>query len=131
MRLQDTFAVIKPDLSVATVDVSPTLYQDLDSRFDQFKSHQLVSTYEFTADWPTWERHPQGDEIVILLSGAATMVLQLESRQALVELAVPGEYLVVPRNTWHTARIRSATRMLFITPGEGTENRADPAVQGS
>ena len=131
MKLQDTFAVIKPDLSVATVDVSPTLYQDLDSRFDQFKSHLLVSTYEFTADWPTWERHPQGDEIVILLSGAATMVLQHESRQALVELAVPGEYLVVPRNTWHTARIRSATRMLFITPGEGTENRADPDVRAS
>jgi hypothetical protein len=86
MKLQSTFAVVKPDLSVATVDVSPTLYEDLDSRFDQFRSHVLVSTHEFTEDWPTWERHPKGDEIVILLSGAATMVLQRESGEELVDL---------------------------------------------
>jgi quercetin dioxygenase-like cupin family protein len=130
MKLQDTFAVIKPDLSVETIDVSPTLYQDLDARFDQFRSHQLVSTYEFTEDWPTWERHPHGDEIVILLSGAATMVLQQEPGQQFVEIAVPGDYVVVPRNTWHTARVRTATRMLFITPGEGTENRVEAEVRG-
>ena len=129
MKLQNTFAVIKPDLSVETIDVSPTLYQDLDARFDQFRSHQLVATYEFTEDWPTWERHPQGDEIVILLSGAATMVLQREAGPQFVEMAVPGEYVVVPRNTWHTARVRTATRMLFITPGEGTENRAEAEVR--
>lgn len=131
MKLQSTFAVVKPDLSVATVDVSPTLYEDLDAQFDQFKAHVLVSTYEFTEDWPTWERHPKGDEIVILLSGAATMVLQKESGQELVGLAVPGEYLVVPRNTWHTARVRGAARMLFITPGEGTENRVELEGRGS
>ena len=131
MQLQNTFAVIKPDLSVETIDVSPTLYQDLDARFDQFRSHQLVATYEFTEDWPTWERHPHGDEIVILLSGATTMVLQRDPRQELVELAAPGDYVVVPRNTWHTARVRTATRMLFITPGEGTENRAEAEVRGS
>jgi hypothetical protein len=34
--------------------------------------------------------------------------------------------VVVPRNTWHTARVSGTTRMLFITPGEGTEIRADP-----
>jgi mannose-6-phosphate isomerase-like protein (cupin superfamily) len=131
MQLQNTFAVIKPDLSVETIDVSPTLYQDLDARFDQFRSHQLVATYEFTEDWPTWERHPQGDEIVILLSGAATMLLQRESGQQFVEMAAPGEYVVVPRNTWHTARVRTATRMLFITPGEGTENRTEAELRGS
>jgi mannose-6-phosphate isomerase-like protein (cupin superfamily) len=130
MNLQRTFAVIKPELTVETIDVSPTLYEDLDVRFDQFRSHQLVSTHEFTADWPTWERHPHGDEIVILLSGAATMVLQREPGQELVELNAPGEYVVVPRNTWHTARVRTTTRMLFITPGEGTENRVEAELGG-
>jgi hypothetical protein len=50
MKLQNTFAVIKPDLSVETIDVSPTLYPDLDARFDQFRSHQLVATYETEAE---------------------------------------------------------------------------------
>lgn len=131
MKLQDTFAVLKPDLSVETVAVSPTLYSELDARFDQFKSCVLVSTHEFTADWPTWERHPAGDEIVILLSGAARMVLQTASGRETVELAAPGAFLVVPRNTWHTARVSQATRMLFITPGEGTENREDIESPGA
>ncbi len=130
MKLQDTFAVLKPDLSVQTVDVSPTLYSELDARFDQFRSCVLVSTYEFSADWPTWERHPAGDEIVVLLSGAATVVLSTDSERKVIELTEPGAYIVVPRDTWHTARIPQSARMLFITPGEGTENRAEGEVQG-
>ena len=35
----------------------------------------------------------------------------------------PGDYVIVPRGTRHTARIRKPARMLFITPGEGTETR--------
>lgn len=128
MKLQETFAVLKPDLSVETVDVSPTLYDDLDTRFDQFRSCVLVSTHEFSADWPTWERHPAGDEIVMLLAGAATMVLRTDGGQTMVELTVPGAYLVVPRNSWHTARVGQSARMLFITPGEGTENLAEGAI---
>ena len=93
----------------------------------QFKGCVLVSTHEFNGlDWPTWEIHPVGDEIVVLLSGAATFVLRGDDGEARVQLAVPGAYVVVPRNTWHTARVCGTTRMLFITPGEGTENRTDP-----
>lgn len=122
MKLQNTFAVLKPGLSVETIDVSPSLYDDLDARFDQFKSCVLVSSHEFSADWPTWERHPAGDEIVVLLSGAATMVLRTDAGRAMVELTEPGAYVVVPRNCWHTAHVAQSARMLFVTPGEGTEN---------
>lgn len=131
MKLQDTFAVLKPDLSVETVDVTPTLYAELDARFDRFKGCVLVSTHEFDADWPTWEIHPTGDEIVVLLSGTATFVLRGDDGDARVQLAGPGAYVVVPRNTWHTARVSGTTRMLFITPGEGTENRADVGSSSS
>lgn len=133
MKLQKTFAVLKPDLSVETVDVSPTLYADLDAQFDQFRSCVLVSTHEFSADWPTWERHPAGDEIVVLLSGAATMVLRTDAGPVPVELKDPGAFVVVPRNSWHTARVAQSASMLFITPGEGTENLVEselPAAPG-
>ena len=131
MKLQDTFAVLKGDLSVETVDVSPTLYSELDARFEQFRSCVLVSTHEFSADWPTWERHPAGDEIVILLSGAASMVLKTDSGREVVELDEPGAYVVVPRNTWHTSRVARSARMLFIAPGEGTENLTDGEFPGA
>jgi len=130
MKLQDAFAVLKPDLAVETVDVSPTLYADLDARFNLFKGCVLVSTHEFDEDWTTWEIHPSGDEIVVLLSGAATLVLRRSDGDVRIQLAGPGAYVVVPRNTWHTARVSGTTRMLFITPGQGTENRADPDSPG-
>lgn len=126
MNLKEMFAVLTPDLGVQPVAVGPGLYEDLDRNFDGFRGHVLVSTFEFDGDWPTWERHPAGDEIVVLLSGSARMLLKTGNGDRQVDLSEPGEYLIVPRNTWHTARISSATRMLFVTPGEGTENQSAP-----
>lgn len=124
MKLLETFAVLRPDLSVQTVPVTPTLYPDLDADFDGFRGHVLVAAHEFSSDWPSWEQHPAGDEIVVLLTGAARMVLRTTVGDKTVELAEPGSYLVVPKGIWHTAQVSVPTRMLFITPGEGTENRA-------
>jgi mannose-6-phosphate isomerase-like protein (cupin superfamily) len=126
VKLDETFAILKPDLSIDTIAVTPSVYAELDARFDHFKSHVLVASYEFESDWGVWEIHPAGDEIVILLSGAATLRMKIDSTEKVVELRESGSFAVVPRNTWHTAKIREATRMMFVTPGEGTENRADP-----
>jgi quercetin dioxygenase-like cupin family protein len=124
-KLSEVFAVLKPDLSVDAVPVSSTIYEELDSKYDQFKNHVLVAEYEFTQDWPTWERHPAGDEIVVLLSGQVEMILRKNGDDERVLLTQAGSYLVVAAGTWHTAKTSMATRMLFVTPGQGTENRAD------
>lgn len=118
------FAVLTPALAVQAVPVTPSLYADLERDFASFKHHVLISGYEFSADWSTWERHPAGDEMVLLLSGRVTLTLEAQSGETLVELADPGSYAIVPRGIWHTARVPVPSRMLFITPGEGTEIRA-------
>lgn len=123
----DTFSVLRPDLRVDTVDVTPGLYANLDSDYSGFKDHALIASYEFSEDWPTWERHPAGDEVVMLLSGEATLILKTASGEKQVVLDNAGSYIIVPRNTWHTARVAKSARMLFITPGEGTENVENPA----
>ncbi|HTR79856.1 MAG TPA: hypothetical protein VMH39_17210 [Gemmatimonadaceae bacterium] len=125
MKLHETFAVLRPDLSVGTIAVTPTIYEELDAAFNQFRSHVLIASFEFERDWETWERHPAGDEIVILVSGAATLKLRKPSGDEAVELREPGAFIIIPRNTWHTAEIGQKTRMIFVTPGEATENRAD------
>jgi mannose-6-phosphate isomerase-like protein (cupin superfamily) len=127
-KLVDTFAVLKPNLQIQTVEHSPSLYADLAVRFSGFKGHVLISSHEFTGDWPTWERHPAGDEIVMLLSGEATLIMQTSAGDETVMLDEPGSYVVIPHNTWHTARVSRPARMLFITPGEGTENHENPGV---
>jgi mannose-6-phosphate isomerase-like protein (cupin superfamily) len=88
-----------------------------------FHDELLISSLSFEADWPTWEIHPAGDELVCLLEGAVTLVLEVRGGERRVELTEPGSFVVVPRGTWHTAKVRRPSRMLFLTPGEGTENR--------
>lgn len=126
-----TFAVLTPGLALETISLGPEMYAELEARFDQFRGHVLISCHEFDEDWGVWERHPAGDELVMLLAGAARLVLKHRDGEKTFELSQPGSYVVVPRATWHTATVTEPTRMLFITPGEGTQNEPDPHGDGA
>jgi len=125
--IYDHFAILKPDLLVDTLAVSPSIYQQLDEWYDGFRGHTLISAYHFTEDWQTWEKHPAGDEMVILLSGKAQFLLRGKTGDESIMLEEPGAYLIVPKDTWHTARISQPASVLFVTSGEGTQNDATPA----
>jgi mannose-6-phosphate isomerase-like protein (cupin superfamily) len=90
---------------------------------DRFGHAWLIAEFEFSSDWSNWEMHPEADEFVYLLSGAAVLLLeQAEGRQ---ELSLSGgAAVVVPQGTWHTAKVSQPSRMLFITMGHDTEHRA-------
>jgi len=123
LHLASTFAVLDRDYRATPVAVTPEIFEELEARFDGFRNRLLVSSWTFDADWPTWEMHPAGDEIVCLVSGDVTFVLERDGGHTSVRLHEPGAYVVVPKGTWHTARTRVATTMIFLTPGEGTRNR--------
>jgi mannose-6-phosphate isomerase-like protein (cupin superfamily) len=124
LDLATTFVVLQPDHSAIPVTVTPTIFEELEKRFDGFKDRLLVSSFSFDSDWPTWEVHPAGEEIVCLLSGDVTMVLARDGVEESIHLRDPGSFVIVPRGTWHTARTSVPTKMLFVTPGEGTQNKA-------
>jgi mannose-6-phosphate isomerase-like protein (cupin superfamily) len=121
--IDSDFVVLSPDKRATIETADAGLYERLDTDYGGFSGHELIACHTFDEDWPTWEIHPHGDEIVILLSGDTTLVLQQDHGEHRVRLSEPGAYVIVPRNTWHTARTSATTKMLFITPGEGTENR--------
>ncbi len=125
-NLATTFVVTTPEQRAIPVPVTPSIYAELDKLFAGFAGHSLVAMHRFDSDWPTWERHPHGEEIVCLLSGRATLHLREAGGERRAELAGPGDFVIVPRATWHTARVAEPTTMLFVTPGEGTENRERP-----
>jgi mannose-6-phosphate isomerase-like protein (cupin superfamily) len=84
---------------------------------------RLVSMYTFTESWPTWEMHPNGDELVLCTSG--TMTLHQEHADGSTDTVrlQPGEYAINPSGTWHTADIDGEATGVFITAGFGTEIR--------
>jgi len=85
---------------------------------------RLLSCLSFDKDWSAWERHPAGEEFVCLLEGEVELHLEKEDgTQDKIVLDRPGSFVLVPPNTWHTAKVRRPAKMLFVTAGEGTNNR--------
>ncbi|MBC3868828.1 cupin domain-containing protein [Undibacterium oligocarboniphilum] len=127
VRLDKEFIVLDHSLCAHTAVVGPTLYEDLDVRFDGFKSCLLIAEYAFDEDWSTWECHPHGDEILYLLSGAAEIHFLAEGRIQKQSLVQPGNAMIVRQTCWHTAKVlQGPCRILFVTPGENTNNAASP-----
>jgi mannose-6-phosphate isomerase-like protein (cupin superfamily) len=123
-NLQSSHLRLRPDASIEELAVDETFCPRLmRGELGDFRNEYLVTTFSCQRDWPSWERHPNGDELVCLLSGEATMILETPGGNTEVTLAKAGDYAFVPRGVWHTAHMQVPTLMLFITAGEGTEHR--------
>lgn len=62
-----------------------------------------------------WERHPNGDELVMVVAGETTLILLtggIETPHTLRE----SEFLVVPVNTWHRFETPAGVKVLTVTP---------------
>ena len=83
----------------------------------------LVIVIAGDSDWPHWEMHPAGQEILILLEGELTMLFDAGAGETRHPMAA-GTTLIVPAGIWHRALIDRPTRMMAITYGAGTAHRA-------
>ncbi len=122
----ETAAILAPSGAATVKAFSPTFYEELDVEFGNFAGHVLIQRFAFETPWATWERHPHGDEYVYLIGGDVDFVLWRDGREETVRVSQPGSYVIVPRGVWHTARPHAPTTMLFVTPGEGTQNAETP-----
>jgi len=68
------------------------------------------------------ERHLDGDELLYLIAGAATVLLERPEGEERIELAA-GAACVVPRALWHRVIPNGAMTLLYATPGPNTERR--------
>jgi len=68
------------------------------------------------------EMHPDGDELLYLISGAISVELELEDGTQTVVLA-PGQAVIVPKGVWHRVLVREPSQLFHLTPGPGGEHR--------
>ena len=64
--LRSTLVVVNTGLQADTIAVTDSIWSDLDRKFGDFAGHILIASFGFDDDWPTWEIHPNGDEVVCL-----------------------------------------------------------------
>jgi uncharacterized cupin superfamily protein len=83
---------------------------------------RMVVMNQQSETWPTWERHPAGDELVLLLEGRVDLIQEIDGREVRTELRA-GQAVINPPGVWHTADVHEPGRALFITPGRGTEHK--------
>jgi len=62
-----------------------------------------------------WERHTQGDEIVFVLQGVATLIL-LSKDEQIPEVLNEGELFVVPQGVWHRFETTKGVKLITVTP---------------
>jgi hypothetical protein len=120
-----TYLHVQDGATIAPIDAPDTFWPQLAAgAFPDLDQGRLMSAFAFTGAWETWERHPAGEELVMLLSGAVTLMLETPGGVRSVRLGTPGGYVLVPPNTWHTATSEGESTLVFLTPGAGTEHRA-------
>jgi mannose-6-phosphate isomerase-like protein (cupin superfamily) len=68
------------------------------------------------------EMHPDGDELLYLISGSVSVVLELPDETRTLEVG-PGQAVIVPKGVWHRVVIHEPSQLVHLTPGPGGEHR--------
>jgi quercetin dioxygenase-like cupin family protein len=76
-----------------------------------------------------WERHDDGDEVLVLLSGACTMTLRDAEGRTTDYLLSKGDVLIIPSGVAHHATLHTdEVEVLFVTPQTGSKEWSEGSV---
>lgn len=67
------------------------------------------------------EMHPDGDEVLYLISGRVKVTLDTAPAQEL-DMS-PGDGLIVPKGVWHRVDILEPSKIVYVTPGPNNKFR--------
>jgi mannose-6-phosphate isomerase-like protein (cupin superfamily) len=121
--LSTTFVHLRSGGDAEPVALTPSFWRasTAPGRYDR-----LVGTFEFSSPEDlhssTQEVHPEGDELIFLVSGAIDVVLQTAGAERTVPLE-SGHAAIVPRGVWHRLVMRRPGKLLFINSRSRMESR--------
>lgn len=83
---------------------------------------RLVFVEHSAESWGMWECHPVGDEMVIVISGVAQFMQEIEGAVVSTRTTA-GQAIVNPAGVWHTADVEEPFDAVYLTPCPGTNHR--------
>lgn len=102
-------------LSTGTVESHPVT-ADFSFHDLCFGQGQVLSVFHYDATWGYRERHPDGDEIALVLDGEVEVLLSHDEEAETATRIPAGSGAVIPAGVWHRLRVEVASTILFITP---------------
>jgi mannose-6-phosphate isomerase-like protein (cupin superfamily) len=117
---RNTYVHLAPS-GASEIDTSGDFWGDLASGRKVYPG-RIAMVLAMTGDFPHWERHPAGEELVMMLSGRMDVILEEPEGERAVPLG-PGEAVLVPAGVWHRGVVHEPGEALFVTEGEGTEHK--------
>ncbi len=126
LDLSETYVDLADGGGAETVTNDAAFWQDLMS--GRRDIDRLMGVAPIDKDWTFWEQHPNGEEVLVLLAGAATLVLDDGTDDPREVSLEEGQAVVVPRGTWHRMIVHRPGRMVFVTAGRGTTHRPHEAT---
>jgi hypothetical protein len=127
ISLNETLVLhLNDGLDMRVVAADPELWQRRDA--PELAEGRLMSIFSYDSTWDYEERHPDGDELALVLEGAVDLLLGSGAGAKAVPLAA-GEAGIVPAGSWHHLAVHQPSTILFITPVPArTEHRTRPAT---
>ena len=109
----NTTFTLTPDLAVRKDDAWGPF-----NRFPGFTFSAVTMSRDALHDG---ERHPDGDEIVYVVSGRIEVAIEA-GRERVVQVGA-GEGVVIPTGVWHKVRVLELGQLVTVSPGPGFEFR--------
>ena len=126
----ETFPLCATAIHVAPDGSTSVLRGDgLKPRLQQLPGGLLLGAFQIARDTDahpdTWEMHPMGDEILVMLTGALDLEYADDLRRGTCSLGT-GQGVVMPKGVWHRLELREPGLLLTLTPLQGTRHSDKP-----
>jgi mannose-6-phosphate isomerase-like protein (cupin superfamily) len=119
--LERTYLFIDGAGGLAAQAVGPDFWTEIAS--NPSAGNTMVSAGAGVGDWTTWEMHPAGAEVLVILEGALRIWLDHPDGRLEAIAAQAGATVIVPKGAWHRAEAEQPYKILYITYGAGTTHR--------
>lgn len=123
LDLQRTYLHFTPSHDIETHRAGAKFWADLMSEKLRLDGRMVGCARLRKGPLDHWERHPAGDEFLMLLSGAMSLVLEQADGKITRTRMKKGQACIVPKGLWHTFVVAQAGELMFATAGDGTTHR--------
>lgn len=120
--LRKTYVDLNANGAAEQLVVTDTFWTELSEGARRLDGY-LITVSDIRNDIPHWEMHPNGDEVLYLMSGKLDVLIEQAEQQQRVPLRADGPGVIIPAGAWHRTVVIEPGRLMFITWGEGTEHR--------